>query len=133
MANPTTGELVLRNVWDEETRSLKITMADSEFAVALRKEDGDSVMSHPASLVLSDLSTIRCDGMKTAALYVEPGTGAAKVQVSPIDSGDVWMDTDITVTAGVSVAVKIGTICARRIRIVITAGSPVCHLVVQAV
>lgn len=135
MANPTTGELVLRNVWDEDTKSLKVIINSNDFAIELDHEDGDSVNTHPASQVVSDLSEQSCVGMKTGKLYAEAGSGAAKVQVSPVDSGDVWMDlSSAKVTAGASVAASSHfTLCARRVRIVLTSGTPVCHLVMQGI
>lgn len=134
MANPTTGELVLRKVWDENTQSLKVTIGSSEFAVALSAEENDSIITYPNATSVSGETELSAVGMKSACLYVEPGSGNAKLQVSPVDSGDLWMDlADSQVTAGGTlVSTEVLTLCARRIKVVLT-GSPVVHLIVQAV
>lgn len=138
MSNPINGELVLRKVWSEDDQALRtVPSSNTSFSIELSHSDGDTVETHPQSLLVSDTTETACLGIKSITLYLEAATGAsAKVQVSPKDSGDVWMDVaSSTVTSSPSAvtASSLLTICARRIRVVTVSGSPVAHLVGQAV
>lgn len=137
--NKLTGELVLRRVYDETTGTLMTTSAPTEMEIELDAADGDNVRNIPDNNVVSTLATeVPCISMKTIELYVEPNATAdsAKIEISPVDSGDVWMEVaSSTVAADPSVVKSSGpkSVCARRIRITAVSGSPVVHLVMQAV
>lgn len=139
MANHTlTGELAIREAFDLATGALKtIPSADTSFSIELDAADGDSVTSKPDVTLVNDATETNARGMKSANLYIEAGVAAtAKIQVSPTDSGNVWMDlpsgsvandlTDLKATGSLS-------ICARRIRIATVVGTPTFHLVMQSV
>lgn len=134
-----TGELILRQVFDPSTGSLLTAPASATaMAIEIDAADGDNILTKPNNTLQSVVDTaVSCVGMKSAQLYIEPGAAAtAKIQISPTDSGDVWMDL---VGASIAndptnlVATSLQTICARRIRATAVVGTPVIHLVLQAV
>lgn len=137
--NSLTGELVLRRVYDPATESLKTTgPAETQTEISISSADGDSITTVPNAALVSTTTEISAVGMKTAELYVEAEAVAdsAKIQISPVDSGNVWMDVATSTVAADPADLKSSgpkAICARRIRIAIVSGTPVCHLVVQAV
>lgn len=134
-----TSELVLRRVFDPTTESLKTTMGTTETEIELSADDGDSIIAVPVNNLSSTAGEeISCVGMKTAELYVEAEATAdsAKIEVSPVDTGNVWMEVaSSTVAADPTLLKSSGpkAICARRIRITVVSGAPVAHLVVQGV
>lgn len=139
MSNPITGETVLRKVWDENAQALKtIPAASTSFSIELDAADGDNITTKPDLILVSDTTETICTGIKSITLYVEAlaGTNTVKVQISPVDSGNVWMDVtsgSVSSDPTLLTASNLLTICARRIRLVVTAGAPVYHLVGQAV
>lgn len=113
------GEQVLKRAWDVETDSLKVIQSEhTAFEVELNAEDGDSVLSlaECATLSLHD-APIDCRRMRRAKLY-----GNAKVMVSPLDDGDVFMEL---------VMVDVMNICAKRVKLLINIGEEA-HLVLQS-
>lgn len=134
MANPVTGEHVLRKSFSEADQAIKtVPAAATSFAIELSHADGDSVTSVPYGIYITDSSELSAVGIKQALLYADD-TGDAKIQVSPVDSGDVWFDVvdgDIS-AAGSPVMGTLVDICARRIRVSITSGTPTVYLVGQA-
>ena len=98
-------DLIWKTVYDAPTQSLKITSSGKdEFAIELRAEDGDSVISKNESTTLTE-GTHSCVGMKTACLY-----GEGVVEVSPNDDGDSWHQLELP-------AISPKSICARRIKL----------------
>ena len=134
-----TGELILRRVFDPTTQALLTTpAATSEMAIEIDAADGDNILIKPDNALIEDLNEYSCIGMKGVELYVEPNVSplSAKIEVSPVDVGDVWMEVaSSTVAADASVVKSSGTktICARRIRVTNVSGTPVVYLVMQAV
>jgi hypothetical protein len=132
-----TGELALRKSFNQND-AMRVEMVGTQLAVSL-VADEDSITTVPNSQVISDASEVSAIGIKSACLYVESdgaGTAQAKLQVSPVDSGDLWMDvatSTVTASATDLTSSAVFTICARRIRVVSVAGTPVTHLVIQAV
>jgi hypothetical protein len=133
-----TGELALREAFDLTTGALKtIPSAATTFSIELDSADGDNVTAKPDIGLISDTTETNAIGMKSICLFIEPGVAASvKAQVSPTDSGDVWMDVpsglianDLSLVSATSVL----TICARRIRIIEVSGTPIYHLVMQSV
>lgn len=100
------GEHVLRRSWSEKDDAIKIIpSANTEFSIELSAEDGDSVITIPNTLIITDTEAHSCIGMSTACLF-----GEGTVSISPMDSGDEWHN----LTVASLVPVKI---CARRIKI----------------
>lgn len=129
---------VIKNSFDESTDSLKVLLTPTSFAIELDAADGDSVTTKPDSILVSNTTETVCIGIKSVSLYIEPqaGTHTAKIQISPVDSGSVWMDlASSTLSADPTnlVSTSILSIVARRIRISVTAGSPVYHIVGHSV
>ena len=109
-------------VYDDETESLKVKLIPMEMSIELDANDGDSVKCYPAGFNFSNKnSPYPCVGMKTAMLY-KSDQNELKLEVSPLDDGDVWIE--------VQNAQNPCQICARRIRMS-GAGNGV--VVVQAV
>lgn len=138
MANPITAELVLRKSWSEPDQAIKTVPATAtSYAIELSQADGDSVQTYPNSMTVADTSVASAAGIRSVALYIEPGAAAsAKLQVSPVDSGNIWMDVPTSTVSSDLVNLVMSsvlTICARRIRVVTVSGTPVTHLVGQAV
>jgi hypothetical protein len=109
-------------VFDEETESLKVKLIPIEMSIELDANDGDSVKCYPAGFNFSDKNQpYSCVGMKTAMLY-KLNEQDLKLEVSPFDSGDIWVE--------VSNPQNPCQICARRIRMT---GNGSGVVVVQAV
>jgi hypothetical protein len=101
-----TGELVLKESWDVEAQALRtIPATNTEWAIELSHEDGDSVISHVPCITLVE-GVHDVSGMSTLCLF-----GEAALSISPDESGEEFHT--ITPTALVPTAV-----CARRIKIV---------------
>lgn len=133
-----TSELVLREAYDPTAGALKtIPSSATSFAIELDSADGDNVTAKPDVSLISDVTASSCVGMKSAAIYTEAGAAAGvKLQVSPVDSGNIWMDVpSSTIATSLTLVVSSGvlSICARRIQVVVTSGTPVYHLVMQSV
>lgn len=139
MANLLNGELVLRRSYDESEEALRVSMTSTQLAVALSHADGDSIETHPNSLTNSGTSEVIITGMKSVCLYLMPdgaGVAQAKVQVSPTDSGDIWVDVPTSTVTAHATLLSVGSVhatCARRARVVHVTGTPTTHLVAQAV
>jgi len=101
-----TGEHVLRRSWSENDEALKIIpAANTEFAIELSADDGDSVLMVANSSTIEDTEEHSCVGMTTVCLY-----GSGTVSVSPVDNGDDWHVLTVTPLTPIK-------ICARRIKI----------------
>lgn len=132
------GDLVLRRSYSSTDQAIKTVPAgNTSFQIELSAADGDNVTTIPQALLISDATETACIGIKSVELYVEPGAAASvKMQISPVDSGDVWMDvTTSTVNSDPTNLVSGGnkTICARRIRASVVSGTPVYHIVGHSV
>lgn len=135
-----TAELVLRRSYDPTTQSLK-TMPGSPTAtqIEISADDGDSILTVPSTALITSMGVeVSAMGMKTVELYVAPEATAdsAKIEISPADSGNVWMEVATSTVAADPADVKSSgpkSICARRIRVTAVSGSPVIYLVMQAV
>lgn len=104
---------------DEASNAKRVKMVGTEMSIELDHADGDSVTAHPAKLSasvlgveLSDNDTViipplDCSSIRCIEVHVV-GTGDVKVQKSPVDSGDVWID----------VPDQLDNLCARRIRVI---------------
>lgn len=133
-----TAELLLREAFDVTTGALKtIPSSSTSFSIELDAADGDNITAKSDVALVTTTAVTSCVGMKSVALYVEPGAAATvKLQVSSLDSGSVFMDvpsgsiandpTDLKATSVLS-------ICARRIKVVVVSGSPTFQLVMQNV
>lgn len=138
MSNPITGEWVLRKIWSEADQAIKTVPASAtSYAIELSQADGDSVQTFPNSITTTGTGEISAVGIRSISLYLEPGTAAsAKVQVSPVDTGNIWIDVPTSTVSNDPINVTMSTvltICARRMRIVTITGAPVAHVVGQAV
>lgn len=125
--NPKISELdppqIARRTFDGDNDATRVVFAyDHETAIEVRAEDGDSVLSVPVSLTISDNAAHDATRIKNVCLYSD---GAATLQISPSDSGNVWM-TILSLTAAVPGTMEksaILPICARRIRIYANVGT----------
>lgn len=132
MSNYITGELALRQAFDETTGALKtIPASNTSFAIELDAADGDNVTAKPDVSLVVDTTAISAIGMKTVNLYVS-GVGAAKVQVSGTDAGATFIDLPSSTTSAGAMSGPL-SICARRVQIVYTSGTPTVNLVMQSV
>jgi hypothetical protein len=101
-----TGELVLRESWSADDGAIQIIpAANTEFAIELSADDGDSVITIPKSVTVETGETVSAAGMKTLCMY-----GAATVEVSPDDSGATFYSVSVTALTPIS-------ICAKRVRV----------------
>lgn len=134
-----TGELIMRRVFDPVTQALKMApAAATETEIEISADDGDSVITYPNNAVIEAINDeISCVGMRSAQLYIAAGAASqAKLQVSPVDTGDVWVDLTGSTLANDPADLKAGTIqtiCSRRIRAVVVSGTPTVYVVIQAV
>lgn len=138
MANPITGEHVLRKSFSEADQAIKtVPSSATAYSIELSHADGDSVETHPQGILTSTVTEQSAVGIKSVSLYLEPGVAAsAKLQVSPVDSGNVWVDVPTSTVSNDPTNVVMSTVltvCARRIRVAVVSGTPVAHLVGQAV
>ena len=133
-----TGELAIREAFDVTTGALKtVPSGSTSFQIELSHTDGDTIETHPSSFVAIDAAAVNCFGIKSINLYMMPGAAAsAKVQVSPADSGDIWIDVPTSTVANDPTNVTMSgvlSICARRLRVVTVSGTPSFYCVLQGV
>lgn len=149
---------VIKNSYDPVTQSLKtVPGAETAFSIELSSTDGDSVTNVPngfqettATITSSSTGVISTEfslsGMKTINLYTKTltnitGAQVLTLEISPTDSGDVWIATSLTITPNATaptvVAGTPASIVARRGRVrtaaAISAGTYTLHIVAQAV
>lgn len=125
--NPKISELdppqIVRRTFDCEHDATRVVFAhDHETAIEVRAEDGDSVLTLPMSMVITDDQVYDVSGVKNLCLYTD---GAATVQISPSDSDNVWLNilSHTAAAPGTMEKSAILPICARRIRIYASVGS----------
>jgi hypothetical protein len=128
-----TGELALRQAWDESTLSFRtVPGAATAFEIELDHTDGDSVAAFAGQVTHTGAGEYDVEGFKDAVLYVEAGFAAdAKIQVSPVDTGAVWYDL-VTVTGSITDPAKSAVVpfCAKRIKVI--DNGAVVHVVVRS-
>lgn len=132
---------MLRRIIDSLNDAVRIQLADSTgIAIELDSADGDNVeivarsTSQVASLTNAStgvvLPAFSCAGLKSMALYTKTtatltGPQVCTLEVSPADSGTVWVATTATITPsgtnGVVVLTAPINIAARRARVSIAA------------
>lgn len=136
--------LIVRDEHDSKHNAKRCKIVNTEFDLKLDSSD-DSVTSHPDKLVVSSMGVIPedndvmpamgCSSLKRVQLYVEVVSGLKEctiiVQISPLDSGDVWFDS-FSLT-GASKCSSIKDICARRIRVIQTESNATSELNVHLV
>lgn len=157
MATKLDANQVLKNSYDEATASLKtIPSSATSFSVELSAADGDSVITQPlntsASAALTNASTgqviaaFDCKDMNRFNLYTKTtstivGAQVCTLEVSPADSGDIWVATSLTISPSlINGTVVAGTVLpnvlARRARVsiaaAITSGTFSLYLIGQA-
>jgi hypothetical protein len=157
MATKLDANQVLKNSYDEATASLKtIPSSATSFSVELSAADGDSVIiqSLKSSTVVSltnastgvVLAEFDCSDLNKFNLYTETTTTIVGAQVctlelSPADSGDVWVATALTITPSLTdevvvMGTALSNVLARRARVsiaaAITSGTFNLHLIGQA-
>ena len=127
-----TSELVLREAYDATSGALKtVPSSATSFTIELDAADGDNVTAKPDVARITTTTATSCVGMKTVNLFVS-GVGQAKLQVSGEDTAGSFVDVpSSTISAGAMSGPL--TICARRIQIVFTSGTPTVNLVMQSV
>lgn len=111
---------IAQMTFDEDSRSMKVKITDTEMSMELNADDGDSVLSKPVKLVASAMEckaedngkdvipALDCSNLREIHVSIE-GLGSVDVLVSPQDSGDFFY------TVGHSDAIL--KICARRIKV----------------
>lgn len=147
---------VLRTAFDETTGALKTVPASATaMQIELSAADGDSIavqgnVLDPQTVNITSASSgeilapVSIVGMRSLQLYSQStsaitGSQPVVVEISPADSGNVWLTTSLTVTPSVtSGAVVAGTILpvvARRVRLTmaspISSGTATIHLLAQ--
>ena len=112
--NPAT---IAQRVYDEVSKAIKVKLHATDISIELDHKDGDSVTSHPAKLVASVsgvsaedngkdiIPPIDCSSIRKIQVHVD-GSGSVKVMVSPVDSGDYFVEQ------------KENEVVARRIKVV---------------
>lgn len=141
MASKLDANQCIKTAFDDSTETLKVSIPAVTTEIELDASDGDSVLSHTynvsntASLDNSStgvvISEFDISGLKNFNLYTKTltaitGAQVLTFQISPADSGDVWIDTSLTITpsttANVVVSGTVATnIVARRGRVSIAA------------
>jgi hypothetical protein len=133
-----------RDEHDSKFNAKRCRIVGSEFDLKLDHQD-DSVTAHPNTLSVSSIGVknddkevipaLYCSSLKRVQLYIETASGLRDctlvVQVSPVDSGDVWFNLfSLTKDSKYS---KIEDICARRIRVIQSKSNTVSELNVHLV
>jgi hypothetical protein len=107
-------------VYDEEANANRVKLADTEIAMELSADDGDSIESQPAKLIASAIGcaaednntdvipALDCKNLREVHVSVN-GSGSVQILVSPNDSGDFFY--------AVGAKDVIHKICARRIKV----------------
>lgn len=142
MATKLDANQVLKASFDEASQSLKtIPASATTFEMELSHADGDSVISHPASIEAAglaisnantgsviaefDISNVKSMVIYTKTLTTIVGAQVLTLQVSPVTSGDFWVSTSVTITpdlvANVTEMSSIASIVAKRARVITAA------------
>lgn len=122
---------IAQSTYDGTLEAVKVAIQSVDMSMELSAADGDNVTAKPDVALVSNTTAISCVGMKTINLYVS-GTGTAKVQVSGTDAGATFIDLPSSTTVSGAMSGPL-SICARRIQIVFTVGTPTVNLVMQSV
>lgn len=130
--NPKVSQLdaaqALKRVVETDHDAIRVVQVhDQEVSIEINAEDGDSVLALPKSVILSGESD--CKDLRSVCVY-HRGSGSLKLQVSPVDSGDVWA-TCASMAAGPEMACAKVDVIARRVRLMIDDGVEA-HLVGQS-
>lgn len=124
---------ITRMTYDSSLEAVKVSIQSVDMSIELSAADGDNVTSIPNYNLIETTAATDAKGMKTVNLYVDAGAAAsAKIQVSPVDSGNNWIDLPSSTTAQGAMSGPL-SICARRVQVVVVTGTPVYHLVMQSV
>jgi hypothetical protein len=102
------AEIISRREHDENTKSKKVNIVDTEMAVELDANDGDSVATKAMTQILSVETdeAFSIAGWSKLAFY--SATTSANLQLSPETEGDEWYD------AGTMSRSEIKEVCAMR-------------------
>ena len=93
-----------RQCFDSVAKANRVKLTDTEMSMELSHEDGDSITSHPATLVANALGVsnedaevlppLNISSMKRYNVYVfhknDIRQGKLDIMVSPMNEGDVW-------------------------------------------
>lgn len=135
------GMQTLKEAYDASTGAFRTTPSDAtSFQIELSAADGDSAILHRYQDVLQAtlapaasgliIPVTESTGLQRYQLYAQPlaalsGAASIRLDVSPVDSGDVWFSTSLTLSSGTSSGVvaasAISDHLARRVRVTITA------------
>jgi hypothetical protein len=148
---------LVKRAFDDDNDSFRMVLGEAQgISIELSADDGDSITNVPESSTANGSLTAAttgvivaeasCYGAKSAQIYSKTLTTITTpptltIQVSPLDTGDVWFSTSTTLVPGTVIdnvaASSIGSICARRIRVSTSAatasGTATVYLVVQAI
>lgn len=115
--NPST---ITQLTFDADSESTKVKLVDTELNIELNYQDGDSVTSHPAKLIVSAsgctevdnnkviIPALDCSSLREVHVSIA-GSGTLNIEVSPTDSGNFFYN--------LGGAGMILSLCARRIRV----------------
>lgn len=128
----------IRSAYDDTSNTLRTSLPALTTEIELDATDGDSVISYTLntqqqatgidnSATGTVLAEFDITGLKNFNLYTKTTTAIVgaqllTVEVSPTDSGDVWVDTSLTITPSTTLNVVVaGTtetnVVARRARV----------------
>lgn len=111
---------IIQAAYDEASQSIKTKLIPTEISLGISHTDGDTITSHPATLVVcaqgcsvSDNSKQvippqDCSSLKNLRVDVD-GSGTVTVHVSPSDNGDCFYQVDCVG--------KVAEICGRRVKV----------------
>lgn len=105
MSSLLTGELVLRSAYDQEKEALKTVPAEeTQFAVSLDREEGDSVYSYAPTVALEPDTEYSAVGYRRICLYA-----VGTLEVSHTETGDNFQTIATT-------PLQVVEICAVRVK-----------------
>lgn len=109
----------LKNCVDANEDALRIILTSAmELQMELDAEDGDSVLAFPKSDILTE-GEMDAKRLKRGMLF---SSGVVSVEVSPLDSGDVWLSISTMNTPSLAKSAVLD-LCCRRIRLVKSEGA----------
>lgn len=122
-----------RKCVDEEGHAIRVEIGQgTHFQIAL-DSDSDSVLVHNDSVSLEIdlndqssgviLAPVSVKKLSKANLYAQGGSSSVKLQLSPSDDADVWVDSGLSLnlSSSANMANSLSNIVARRARLVLNA------------
>ena len=123
---------ITQTVFDEESSAYRVILQATGMAIEVDADDGDSIQVQPRAMSqeLSINEAIDVEKCSSARIYVKSigaGDASLKLQISPLDSGDFWVDA-LSISPGANandciVSSVIDKLIAKRAKVIKVSGT----------